>query len=231
MKARVTETGGTRTSLKVLVVGATGGTGRATVERLIREGHHVTAFSRSASALAGDADKLTTIEGDVTNMADIERAVSGQDVVIVTLGISENPLRVRFFGAARTSRDVRSVGTCNVIAAMRKHGVKRLVVQSSYGVDETRERLGLLDRLFFRLILKPQIDDTAVQEEAVRASDVDWVLVQPVHLSDDQTDAAPFVSTHGETRVMKVARRSVARFLAIAAREPDYVGRSVAVSG
>ena len=231
MKNQASEIRNTATSLKILVVGATGGTGRATVEHLVREGHQVTAFSRHASVLADDRDLLVTIDGDVTNMAEVEGAVRGQDVVIVTLGISENPLRVRFFGTAGTPGDVRSVGTRNVIAAMRKHGVGRLVVQSSYGVGETRGLLRFLDQLFFSLILKPQIDDTEVQEREVRASGVEWVLAQPVHLTDDDDNSAPFVSTNGETRLMKVARKSVASFLALAAREPDYISKSVAVSG
>ena len=222
-------------SLKVLVVGATGGTGRAAVARLVAEGHTVTAFSRSASRLANEIDGLVAVDGDVTDPSAVDRAVAGQDVVIVTLGIAENPLRVRLLGPARTARDVRSRGTRNVIAAMHRQGVTRLIVQSSYGVGETRARLGLADRLFFDLVLAPQIKDTEAQERAVRSSGLDWVLAQPVHLNDgdDADDAAsePFVSTRGETRRMKVARASVARFLATAARTPDYVGATVAVSG
>ncbi|WP_428353016.1 NAD(P)-binding oxidoreductase [Methyloprofundus sp.] len=143
--------------------------------------------------------------------------MTGQQVVIVTLGISENPIRVRFFGTASTLNNVRSAGTRNVITAMRKHGVQRLVVQSSYGVGETRGLLRFVDQLFFSLILKPQIEDTEIQEQVVRDSGVDWVIAQPVHLTDEDSSTIPFLSTKGETRLMKVARKSVARFLALAA--------------
>ncbi len=222
-------------TLRILVVGATGGTGRATVAHLVADGHAVTAFSRRASSLAAQIYGVAAVDGDVTDPSAVDRAVAGQDVVIVTLGIAENPFRVRLLGPARTPRDVRSRGTANVIAAMRRHGVTRLVVQSSYGVGETRARLGVADRLFFDLILRPQIVDTEAQERAVRASGLDWVLAQPVHLTDavasDDAAIDPFVSVRGETRRMKVARSSVARFLASAARTPDYVGATVAVSG
>ncbi|MGI9288123.1 MAG: NAD(P)-dependent oxidoreductase [Pseudomonadales bacterium] len=218
-------------SLNILVVGATGGTGRATVEKLLSEGHNVTAFSRSASLLADGSDRLVTINGDATDSAALDSAMCDQDVVIVTLGISENPLRVRFFGTARTHGNIRSAGTRNVIAAMRKHHVQRLIVQSSFGVGETRGLLGLVDQLFFKLILKPQIADTEEQEKVVRDSGVDWVIAQPVHLIDEDSDAIPFLSTNGQARVMKVARKSVAKFLALAARESAYIGKSVAISG
>lgn len=219
-------------SSRILVVGATGGSGRATVEHFVSHGHHVTAFSRTASTQFRRSSMLTPFDGDVMNSADVNEVVQGHDAVIVTLGITENPLRVRLFGSKGTVGNVRSAGTRNVIDAMHRHGVKRLVVQSSYGVGETRSLLGLVDKLFFSLLLKPQIEDTDLQEKVVRASDMDWVIAQPVHLTDGiATSAEPFLSTDGETRVMKVARASVARFLARAALGSDYVGQSVAVSG
>ncbi len=218
-------------SQKVLVVGATGGTGRATIDALLQRGHTVTAFSRHAESLENTSDRLRLLNGDATNPDDIDRAVAGHDAVIITLGITENPLRVRLFGAAHTPLDVRSTGTRNVIAAMRKHGVSRLVVQSSYGVGETRNSLGWVDRLFFSLLLKPQIADTEVQELEVRDSGVDWVLAQPVHLTDDDTDDMPFASADGQVREWKISRKGVAQFLALATQAPEYVGQSVALSG
>jgi putative NADH-flavin reductase len=191
----------------------------------------VTAFSRHAESLENTSDRLRLLNGDATNPDDIDRAVAGHDAVIITLGITENPLRVRLFGAAHTRLDVRSTGTRNVIAAMRKHGVSRLVVQSSYGVGETRNSLGWVDRLFFSLLLKPQIADTEVQELEVRDSGVDWVLAQPVHLTDDDTDEMPFASADGQVREWKISRKGVAQFLALAAQVPEYVGQSVALSG
>ena len=215
---------------KVLVVGATGGTGRATIDALVKRGHRVTAFSRHAESLENPSDRVTLLNGDATNPEDVDRAVAGHDAVIITLGITENPIRVRLFGAAKTPNDVRSAGTRNVIAAMRKHGVRRLVVQSSYGVGETRGSLRWVERLFFSLLLKPQIADTEVQELEVRESGVDWVLAQPVHLTDDENDEMPFASPDGQVRKWKISRKGVAQFLALAVQTPDYVGRSVALS-
>lgn len=219
------------TSRNILLIGATGRTGRATIEALLSRGHRVTAFSRHSESLEHDSDRLSRMNGDATDPRDVERAVAGHDAVIVTLGITENPIRVRLFGAANTSNEVRSAGTRNVIAAMRKHGVRRLVVLSSYGVGETRGSLRWLDRVFFNLLLKPQIADTEAQEHAVRESGVDWVLAQPVHLTDDDADRMPFASAEGEVREWKISRKSVASFLAHAAQSYDYVERSVALSG
>lgn len=108
--------------MKVLVVGATGGSGRAAVQSLLAGGHTVTAFARRADTLAPMGAGLRCVNGDVLKPADIEAAVEGQDAVIVTLGISESALRVRLAGSAGTAMNVRSAGTRNTIAAMRKWG-------------------------------------------------------------------------------------------------------------
>ena len=216
--------------MKVLVFGSTGGSGRAAVEHLVALGHEVSAFVRRAAAAKVPAG-VKLIEGDVMQRQDVERAVQGQDAVIVTLGIRENALRVRLFGPARTPLDVRSTGTRHVIEAMRKQGVQKLVVQTSYGVGDTRDKLGLVDKLVFELLLKPQIADTEVQNADVTASGLEWVLVQPVHLTDTFDDRMPFISTHGETALLKVSRNSVGRFLAQAVLSREYIGKSVALSG
>ena len=217
--------------MKVLVMGSSGGSGRAAVEQLLAAGHHVTAFARQEPNVPEARERLRYLRGDAIDASAVERAVAGHDAVVVALGISENPLRVRLFGPARTPANVRSAGTRNVIQAMRKHGVTRLVVQTSYGVGATRERLGFVDALFIALLLKPQIADTETQSREVSESGLDWVLVQPVHLTDDADDSMPFVSTEGDTGTMKVSRASVGRVLALAVTSSAYVGRSLAVSG
>lgn len=217
--------------MKVLVVGATGGSGRAAVQALLEAGHEVTAFSRHATSAFSPTPRLRCVDGDATDAASVERAVAGHDAVIVTLGISENALRVRLLGAAATPINVRSAGTRQVIAAMQKHGVRKLVVQTSYGVGETRSKLPLLTRLVFALLLKPQIADTEQQERDVRASGLDWVIAQPVNLTDElDRPGRLLASPQGEVLSLKVPRQRVGTFLAEALRQPGWQHRSVALS-
>jgi uncharacterized protein YbjT (DUF2867 family) len=217
--------------MRVLVLGATGGSGRAAVEALVARGHEVTAFARGAAEFPAG---VRTAIGDATVAADVDRAVRGQDAVVVTLGIAESPLRVRLRGSAGTPMDVRSRGTEHVVTAMRAHGVRRLVVQSSYGVGPTRDRLPLSSRLVFALLLRPQIDDTERQERVVRDSGLDWTLVQPVTLTNGDEPAT--WSTDGQTEGMavqgkRVSRRALGVLLADAVADAGLVGRTLAVSG
>ena len=218
-------------ALNVLVIGASSGSGLEAVKELVMQGHQVTAFSRNASKVTLTSETLQKIDGDAMNQDDVERAVQGKDAVIITLGINENPLRVRFFGSAGTPLRIRSLGTKNVIQAMQKHEVSRLIVQTSYGVGETRELLGWKERIFFSLILAPQIQDTEVQEEVVRNSGLDWVLAQPVHLNDQSEDKEPFLSIDGTVREMQVSRKQVAKALAKALTEKRFLGHSLSISG
>lgn len=214
--------------MKVLVIGATGGSGRAAVAELVHRGHEVTALSRHASSLTGP--HIRGVDGDATDAPTVDALVAGQDAVVVVLGITENPLRVRLRGPAHTAIDVRSRGTRAAAVAMRRHGVRRLVVQTSYGVGATRAHLDLTTRLFFAL-LAPQIADTEIQARELHASGLDWVEVQPVYLTDAEDDGDAFVSSDGDRAGRQVSRRAVARVLVDAVESDEHVGRTLSVSG
>ncbi|UZN02010.1 NAD(P)-dependent oxidoreductase [Cellulomonas sp. S1-8] len=214
--------------MQVLVVGATGGSGRAAVAALVARGHAVTALSRHASMLT--APGVRGVDGDATDAATVDALVAGHDAVVVTLGISENPVRVRLRGPSATALDVRSRGTRTVVDAMRRHGVRRLVVQTSYGVGATRPLLPAATRVVFALLLAPQIADTDRQARLVHASGLDWVEVQPVNLVDADLPGPAFASVSGEQRGMRVSRAQVGRFLADAVEDATHVGRTVALS-
>jgi uncharacterized protein YbjT (DUF2867 family) len=214
--------------MKVLVMGANGGTGQVAVRELQSRGHDVTAFVRRQETWSPDSVRL--FNGDAMNRDNVRRGVQGQDAVVVVLGIRENPLLVRLRGSATTPMNVRSAGTQNVVDGMHEHGIRRLVVQTTYGTGETRDRLPAKWRLIFSLLLGPQIADTEQQERVVRQSGLDWTIVQPVGLTDAGNANPVLVSVTGETRGMAVSRKNVARVLADAIEESTYVGRSIAVS-
>jgi uncharacterized protein YbjT (DUF2867 family) len=218
------------TEMKILVIGATGGSGRAVTAALLSRGHTVTALARRATRALDDAPRLVPVDGDATDAAFLDRLLPGHDAVVITLGISEPTLRVRLRGPQNTVSDIRSRGTRAALAAARRHGIARVVVQSSYGVGPTRSRLGAFEKAFFALMIRPQIADTEVQERDVRASDADWTIVQPVFLSDDETDAH-FVSVDGSTRAKKVSRRAVAEVHADLVEQGTHVRETVSVSG
>ncbi|RDI42483.1 NAD(P)-dependent oxidoreductase [Nocardia mexicana] len=217
--------------MKVLVLGATGGTGAAVVTELLTRGHDVTAFSRHAEALLGrgNSSALHAVNGDATDPAAVDRVVAGNDAVVIALGITESPLRVRLRGPAHTHLDIRSRGTATAVAAMRRHGVRRLVVQSVYGIGPTAGRLRLSDKIFYPLLIGNQVADHDRQENIVRDSELEWTIVQPVHLNDEMPVPA-LVSPTGEVGGWHVPRATVGRVLADVVEKNEHPGASIAVS-
>lgn len=155
---------------RLLIVGASGGTGRQLVAQALERGLTVTALVRRRDRLQVSHPRLTLVEGDVLDERAVEEAMRGQDAVASALG------HRRWFGPAR----ILSRGTRHLLAAMERHGVRRLVCLTSLGLGDTAGRLGLQYTFFILPVLLPfYFWDKARQERLVAASGVEWVLVRP----------------------------------------------------
>jgi putative NADH-flavin reductase len=155
---------------KLLIVGATGGTGRELVRQALERGHEVTAFVRRPAKLGLEHERLTVARGDVLDPASVEAAVRGQDAVLSALG------HKRWFYPTR----ILSEGTRNLVGAMKREGVRRLVCATSLGVGDSFGRMGLYYTLFVGVFILPfYFYDKVRQEHVIRDSALDWVIVRP----------------------------------------------------
>lgn len=213
--------------MKVLVVGASRGTGAELVAELAERGHLVTAYARQA---AEADDRVRHVAADVLDRESLGKAMIGQDAVAVTLGIPDNPLRVRLTRRASSPLDIRSRGTQGVIEAMRDHGVRRIVVQSTYGIGDTYAQLPFALKAFFTLAIRPQVDDHERQEQLVRESGLDWTIVRPTVLHNDPTEEPAYVGTDNQAPTMRVSRRQVARVEADALERDELAGQVLTVT-
>lgn len=216
--------------MKILVVGGSRGTGAAVARTLAADGHLVTAFARSASVAGLGEHGIVALDGDVMDADDLAKAMIGQDAVVVTLGISDNPLKVQYLRRASTPLDIRSAGTGRVVEAMRAAGLRRLAVQTTYGLGTSRRHLDLQWKLIFSLLLRPQIRDSERQEQVVRDSGLDWTLIRPVALTDEDATASAHVDPRDQRLGMHVARAQVARVFGDVIDDPASVGRTLSVS-
>jgi putative NADH-flavin reductase len=161
--------------MRILVIGATGGTGREIVRQALERGHHVTALARNPARIQDTHERLTVAKGDVMDAASLASVVSGQDAVVCALG------HKRWLGPSR----ILSQGTGNIVAAMKSAGVKRLVVETALGVGDSAGRLGLYYTLFtVPFILPFYWFDKGRQERVTRESGLDWVIVRPGQLTN-----------------------------------------------
>ena len=208
--------------MKVIVFGATGSVGALAVERLLAQGHGVTAFARRVETLENSHPRLRTVAGDAKDPAAVSAAVAGHDAVVVALGA----------GAARRNR-IRSVGTANVISAMKAHNVQRLVCQTTLGAGESWANLNLFWKyVMFGFLLRPAFLDHELQEQLVRESGLDWTIVRPGAFTDEPADGAYRVDFPASERGLSlhISRADVAAFLARCLAGPDFLHRAVSIS-
>ncbi|MCA1335193.1 NAD(P)-dependent oxidoreductase [Pseudooceanicola marinus] len=210
----------------VIVFGATGSIGRLAVTELLARGHAVTAFARRPEALALTHPQLTLRAGDVTDPAAVRAALTGQQVVLITLGSGK---------ALRST--VRATGTLTVIRAMQaaasQGGPRRLICQSTMGAHESWANLNFYwKRLMFGGLLRAVFRDHERQEDMVRASGLDWTLVRPSAFIDGPAEAPYLEDVPADQRglALTMPRAAIARFLAGLAGDTRYLGRAVGLS-
>ena len=150
--------------MRLLVFGATGGTGRALLDQGLAQGHQMTAFVRNSAALEPRAG-LAIVQGDVTDAMAVGRAVAGHEAVLSALGPRSGQ-----YG-------VLPGGVQNIVAAMSQAGVRRVIHVSSFGVGDSLAQMGWVARqVFVPLFLRKALDEKEIEEEIIRGSDRDWII-------------------------------------------------------
>ncbi|MEU5608618.1 NAD(P)-binding oxidoreductase [Streptomyces sparsogenes] len=89
--------------MKLLILGATGPTGRHAVDLALRAGDSVTAFVRNPAALDDLADQVSLATGDATSHRDVSAAMAGQDAVVAALGRGRSVVADDFDESIRSS--------------------------------------------------------------------------------------------------------------------------------
>lgn len=208
---------------RVLIVGATGGTGRQLVKQALERGYAVTALVRDPSRLQIDHPRLAVVRGDVLDPAAVGEAVRGQDAVLSALG------HKRFFYPTR----ILSEGTRNILGAIEAHGVPRLICETSLGIGDSAGRMGLYYTFFvIPLILPFYFWDKTRQERLIAGSGVEWVIVRPGVLTNGEARGR---YRHGRgvgsfLRTVRIARGDVASFMLDQLASDSYLGTAPGVS-
>lgn len=169
-------------TVKVTVFGATGGVGAHLVAQGLARGHAITALVRDPARLPA-REGLVAVQGDVLDPASVQASLTGQDAVLWAVG-GHDALRARLRREPARPRPCAE-GTRNVLAAMHRHGVHRLVAITSWGLGDSVRRLPALYRLVVvPLLLGAENADKQRQERLIQASTVDWTIVRPSRLTD-----------------------------------------------
>lgn len=209
--------------MKLIIFGATGRTGIRLVEQALAAGHDVVAFIRNPAKLDLRHDRLRVVQGELTDAVAVEDVVRGADAVLATLtpqivgGPKDLPV---------------AAGTRNIVAAMRAHGVRRLVF--SWGPNILIPHSPLmraLSRASYALLrLGPESTEVG---EAIRGSDRDWttvVVTMPHDKPGTGTVRVRTASGSGDRVRLRIARTDLARFMLAQADDLRYAQQELRIS-
>jgi putative NADH-flavin reductase len=208
--------------MKLVVLGATGGTGLEIVRQAVERGHSVTAFVRSPERLKPFVDRITLKRGDLLSSTELETVLKGQDAVLSGFGPRQPASKadatlLRRFAVALTS-------------AMLGAKVTRVVVESVAFLfkDALFPPAYLFGRLFFSAI----VADAAAMEEVFKKSGLDWTIARPPRLTDKPyTERYRVREGHLPTLGFAISRADVADFMIKAIENRNSIGKIVGVAG
>jgi uncharacterized protein YbjT (DUF2867 family) len=203
--------------MKLLILGATGATGKHLLELALAAGHEVTVLVRDPASVAARPG-LRVVGGRATVAAEVEAVVRGQDAVISTLGPRQN-------GDA-----VCAEASAALVSAMKKEGVKRVVWLSAGGVGDSKPQITeasfVFGRIIMPLFLRRPYANHLIAEETFRGSGLDWTVPRPVQLVDEPTGKpVTAVPPSGKVGGLKIARHDVAAFILREVEERAHVGQ------
>src|SRR5438477_9403108 len=144
--------------MKVLVLGATGRTGKHLVEQAREQGHEVVALVRDPTKLP-TRDGVRVVTGSPLDPASVAGALDGADAVLVALG---NRRAREAFGSTLLTEAIDAL-----VPAMEQRGARRLIVLSAAGVGESARQAPAMIRLGFRTLLRQIAKDKAESERRI----------------------------------------------------------------
>ena len=196
--------------MKILLLGATGRTGKLIIEEAIKRGHKI-------SAIAGDPDKLKNYDIEITqgtpyDYETVEKAINGCEAVINTLNVSrksDSP-----WAPLRAPKDMISRSAFNAVQAMGKMGIRRFVALSTIGAGRSwKTSPGILKFIVSVSNLKHAFKDHGKQEEILENSSIDYTICRAPMLSVEKNSTGAIATPEGTKPANKVlSRNSAAEF-------------------
>ena len=216
--------------MRILLLGATGRTGKWVLYFALQNGYAVNILVRDVNKFCAGPN-LKVFQGTTSNLKDVEKAAVGCDAILSVLNIS----RTSDFPWAklRTPKTFLSDTIHNCIEVSRSQGLKRIVVCSAWGVAETNVDLPF----WFRWTIKYSnigiaYNDHERQEDLLKETDSDWTVIRPVGLINSRKPQRIQISYNNKPKPkLTISRKSVALFMVNAVKDDALIGKSPVVSG
>jgi putative NADH-flavin reductase len=216
-------------NMKIVILGASQGTGLHAVRLALEQNYHVTALSRNTDSLqvlkanVQNADRLEIVKGDVLALETFESVLSGRDAVISCIGVANNKPTALY-----------SRGVLNILNAMTKYHVPRLICVSGLGVEVTPGMslpLKLATKFIVQPLLRNNFSDMLRMEAVVKNSDLNWTIVRPPRLTNGKLTGKYRVAVKDYLRnPLVIGRLDLAHFIIKTITDPDTYCSTVEVA-
>ncbi len=207
--------------MKLVVLGATGGTGLELVRQSIERGHEVTAVVRSPEALEPFRDRISIKRSNLLDTAQLAEAIRGYDAILSGFG-PRVPL-------AKSDTNLLRDFALTLTTAMSRAGVHRVIVISTAFLfkDSIVPPAYLLGRLFFPSV----VVDSAASEQIITQTNLEWTIVRPPQLTDKpRTGKYRLRAGHLPRFGFKISRADVADSFLNALESPHSIRKVLGVS-
>lgn len=197
--------------MKVLVVGATGLTGSIAINLLLEKKDEPTAFVRGDCAAPG----VKVAKGEARDARSLEDAVKGQDAVLSAFG----PRSLK-------KSDIQETYMRNLVSAMEKNGMKRLVNLSAWGAGDSWPTMPFIGKIFVKLMLRELYEDKEKGEAILFASSLDYVNVRPGRLTNGKARGGAKANLDGKGISGWMTRADLAAFMGDQLRDDTWLRKS-----
>ncbi len=208
--------------MKLAVFGATGRTGKPLVAAALERGHEVRVLARDPAKLDVSQENLLIIHGDALNAADVAETVAGCDAVLSVLGQTKG-----------SPKDLQTTATRHIVAAMKTHGVTRVISLTGAGVRDPNDAPKFIDRVFGLLlatVARSVIRDADAHAEVLRQSGLEWTLVRGPRLTEGPRTGSYKVGYVGKDSGTQASRADVADFMLSQLDDDTWVRKAPMVS-
>jgi len=208
--------------MKIAVFGASGRTGRPFVQQALAAGHTLIALVRTPATFPIKHKNLTVVPGDAMNASDVELVVQEADAVVSALGQTKN-----------SPKDMQTVATKNIVAAMNKYGITRLVSLTGAGVDAPQDKPKLMNHII-KFALKTMsgavLQDAEQHAAVLRDSTLNWVIVRGPMLTEGPYTGKYRVGWVGINTGARISRADVADFMLKQVTDDTYLQKAPMIS-
>jgi uncharacterized protein YbjT (DUF2867 family) len=196
---------------RILILGATGRTGKHAIPFALAQGYHVVALVRNPAKISVKSDDLTVIKGLSTDIDDVRKAMKGCDAVLSLLSPLTRGEAISF--RKINAPHILEKSIANVLQVMGEYRVNRILILSSVGVGDSWQYTPWYVKLLIKLTnFKVIFDDHNAQEHLIQSSGTNWTIARPVGLNENETTGTLAITYDHIPKPFRMSRKLLAKF-------------------